>query len=888
MKRSAKVCWVGFVFSTLVIAAVTALTVYFTLFRKPNQPQSPPPDSPIPPDLGGKPKAGEKSGLFDHRSHAVPGGDYRVVDYEGVGKVQVELDGSRSHTHYFDEGPPVVIGNITEMYWFDQKTKKILGTGVRPKVTFTRGTHVVGLTVSDNTRDTHTDYARVFVQSPLFDGVYCYFYSDVDNVDKDIKAGPRPSYAKTASKLSFTSASDFPESFRDDSFAMRCTFVVPLKPNTKFNVKHAGGDVRLLVNDVRLALSPGTAGGSSGVYSGEGGDEIHGQLIFLCEGSASSCSVTLTAEGVTDIKHDVSKVVPIIYKVEPATSTKDGGGKVKIHGIGLAYHVKVKFGDKLLSPKEVDENGNSMDVVVPAVTSERRVDITARNRNGDSGSLNFQYSKDGKLPIKFKETKIAVDGVNLISGIKYGPDHRFYATALNGFVYSFALNSALKVQGKVCRSPSIGLNRVALGLAFNYASPKVRLYVSTSILEWKIQSRLHGPYAWANGEITVLEPNTNGHCLDKVGKPIITGLPVSNHDHGVNGLVFDDNGRLHIQVGGFTNAGHNVEDSRLGGIDENPLSGASLVADVNKPNFDGKVTYSSDDPGSARQKGGKDVKVFSSGWRNSFGINIHTNGFLYATDNGASKGFGEMSISCTEHRPLPGNQNLRDKLSKVIKGKYCGHPNRNRGRDDTKQCKFIGSSDRTGVPGYQPPVATFESSTNGVVEYTASTFAGQLKGNLMLSKFATDQSPGKIFRVQLNSAGDLAEPPDALWEASGVSIEMTPWGDLLSPRVYRKEIVVIRPDSIQTGSQTFISVMPNRGSTRGGNLVRVTGYNIGASPVALFAGKPCTEVTEATSRQFFCKTPPGAAGNGVKVIISSSSGKTVPVGDGIDFKYMYV
>lgn len=884
MKRSAKVCWVGFVFSTITVAVITALAVYFTVFRKSDSGITPPED--LRPAIGspGKQTADEKSGLFDHRSHAVPAGDYEVVDYGGTGSVDVKLDGRRSHTHYFDEGPPVVIGKIVSMVWFDNETHSVLGQGVTPTINFKLGTTVVGLTVADNTRDTHTDYTRVIVKSPVFDGAYCYYYS-TSSIDDDIKLGTRPEYAAITKGINFDSISKFPDAYRNRKFSMRCHFVASIEANTEISVMHTG-PAKLKIEDDFLPFTT-IDGESVATYTGAKG-EIYGELIYTCQ-SPGNCALSVT-DGVDDLLHDVSKIVPIIRSIDPPTSTKEGGGKVKIQGIGLENQLKVRFGSTDVSPKVVDDDGRWMIVVVPSVSSEKRVSITVRNNNGESNKLSFEYSRDGKLPIKFKETDLTLKGseftIELLSGIKYGSDHKFYATALNGFVYSFEVNENLQLKEEPCRSPSMGLNRVLLGLAFNYASKSTQVFVSSSILEWKIQGRLTGPFAWANGNILVLEPNTNGNCLDKVGDPIITGLPVSNHDHGVNGLVFDDDGNLHIQVGGFTNAGHNREDSRLGGIDENPLSGASLIAYVNKPNFDGKVTYSTGNPGQARQITGKDVQVFSPGWRNSFGINIHSNGFIYATDNGASVGFGDMSLSCTKHKELPGNQNLVDKLGKVIKDRYAGHPNRNRGRLDPRQCKFIGVLDK-GDNGYLPPVATLESSTNGVLEYTANTFGGQLKGDVMLSKFSTDQSPGKVFRVQLNAQGNLAESPETLWEASGVSIEMSPWGDLLMPRVYRKKMVVIRPDTLRTNIQELISVMPPRGSVTGGNKVRITGHNIGPNPVAMFSGKKCTDVSDATSSGFFCIVPPGTPGTGVQVDIVSSSGRTRPT-QGVDYKYMNI
>ena len=46
-------------------------------------------------------------------------------------------------------------------------------------------------------------------------------------------------------------------------------------------------------------------------------------------------------------------------------------------------------------------------------------------------------------------------------------------------------------------------------------------------------------------------------------------------------------------------------------------------------------------------------------------------------------------------------------------------------------------------------LATFGSSTNGIAEYTASNFAGELQGDLVLASFS-----GNLERIQLNAAGD--------------------------------------------------------------------------------------------------------------------------------------
>ncbi len=82
---------------------------------------------------------------------------------------------------------------------------------------------------------------------------------------------------------------------------------------------------------------------------------------------------------------------------------------------------------------------------------------------------------------------------------------------------------------------------------------------------------------------------------------IITGLPVSDHDHAVNGLEFTDDGNLMIQVGGNTNAGVPGPISSREDLDEGYFSAATLIA------------------------------YLSTGERNSYDICLHSNGNLYAT-----------------------------------------------------------------------------------------------------------------------------------------------------------------------------------------------------------------------------------------------------------------
>lgn len=103
---------------------------------------------------------------------------------------------------------------------------------------------------------------------------------------------------------------------------------------------------------------------------------------------------------------------------------------------------------------------------------------------------------------------------------------------------------------------------------------------------------------------------------------MVSGLPVSNHDHGVNSLVWDSDGNLYAQIGGTTNAGYSTPDDLVGGVPESVLSAATVLIHVRAPGFDGKVTYDLyTDPGTAKKTSpDKFVEGFGFGFRNSYGF----------------------------------------------------------------------------------------------------------------------------------------------------------------------------------------------------------------------------------------------------------------------------
>jgi len=69
------------------------------------------------------------------------------------------------------------------------------------------------------------------------------------------------------------------------------------------------------------------------------------------------------------------------------------------------------------------------------------------------------------------------------------------------------------------------------------------------------------------------------------------------------------------------------------------------VAYLSDPDFNGFIEYDAPEDGVPLTTG---VEVFASGQRNPFGICLHSNGYLYGTDNGPNFGYGRMKQECAD------------------------------------------------------------------------------------------------------------------------------------------------------------------------------------------------------------------------------------------------
>ena len=456
--------------------------------------------------------------------------------------------------------------------------------------------------------------------------------------------------------------------------------------------------------------------------------------------------------------------------------------------------------------------------------------------------LSVKINDDDVVPIKFTQKTIATDidpspYVGATVGA-WGPDGRLYVGSYNGTIKVFSFDDDYNlIETEVIDTLEGESNPSILGIAFNPfdSSDNPQIYVSHSQLYANgggaFPETELSPYS---GQISVLSgPNFSN--LD----PLITGLPVSNHDHGVNDIIFDNKGDLYVAIGGNTNAG--ITNAKIGGIPESPFSAAILKAEITKPDFNGTIEYSlpddfeppaglTFDPATSQVFGdiasvvpGVDVSVYASGFRNALSLLLTTDDLIYTVENGANASFGDVSTSATTQEPFQ-DQKHNDELNLVVENGYYGFPNRNRGLTDDRQNKYYAPFESS-QDGYTAPlVDNLVSSSNGLDEYRANSFGGQLKGDLIIQKINV-----KVSAFSLSEDGSQVVSQQILDNvADGLDIFTAPRGAIVGVDFWDDKVSVALPDDASIGEDpTAVDIFPWRAPATGGNLFIIGGHNFG-------------------------------------------------------------
>lgn len=433
---------------------------------------------------------------------------------------------------------------------------------------------------------------------------------------------------------------------------------------------------------------------------------------------------------------------------------------------------------------------------------------------------------DELVTVDFNMSTLASGITNPVTGA-IGPDGRLYAATQSGEIRAYTLDGDNQVTDTQVISTIANLNEFTtiLGIAFD---PFEEVGVGEDPTIYVTRSSLYDGTEEYGSRVSTLSGVNFTTVTD-----IVTGLPVSGFDHGVNGIQFDGQGNLLIAIGGNTNTG--VFDGVYGSqAPESPLTSAILRAPIHDPNYNGDIQYEFIDPSDPDllslaaeendpnpdpndQRYGEFVQVvdvpgevevdtFAVGLRNPYDLVYTTEGYVFSTDNGP-------------------NGIAADELNYIPEGAFLGHPSIPRGKLDPRQTLENAVYD-VDVPSnefYTAPLTALASSTNGIDEYRAETFGGQLRGQLIAQKWN-----GQVYFFQRTEDGQGLENTNVRTDvADGLDILTGPGGVIFGIDRNQNRITIAEPNDPTATETKAYDIFPWRAPAVGGNLFTIGGYEFG-------------------------------------------------------------
>lgn len=771
---------------------------------------------------------GASDGVTLHPVIVVPA---TTVDVDANGSEAVFLKGSDSHTH--EPGRKLVA-------WEWSEGGTVFATTADTTKTFSVGSHTVQLKITDDAtppKSASTTATFSVVVNNSVPGVLALYYettspeSLLDSVPTTANYGQVIPTFNVAAENNTLAGTPY-----TGQVMVRMNATVQIATSGQYTFQATGGTARRLFVNGASATGPITlAAGSYPVEARFAVTSLADIPLAVTYASGSGAQTQIPSSA---ISHDETKLAPVINTM-PSSGSSAGGEQVKITGLGFfpASQVVVNWGSQQLTGSSLSVTQNTISLTSPPGSGT--VNITVQTPNGTSDTEKYTYTSNSAVGF----TKSDLATLNEPTQAEWGPDGRLYVGSTDGTItaYTFDDNYAIKAVQTISTLKTLS-NHAILGLAFNPydAAGQVRIFVAHGQIYANGGGCFTGPAPYT-GQVSVL----TGPSFSTVS-PLITNLPVSNHDHAVNGMQFDNNGDLLIANGGNTNAG--VKDCALGDLPESPLSAGILRARLSGQ-FSGQINYVETATGNVNNdqvfgdrvdvKAGITVEPFAFGLRNPWDLVVATNGFIYGTFNGPNAGFGAASTSATTQTTSPDDP---DGFVLIEKWNYYGHPNRNRGRYDDRQNVWRGSTG-SNIPGvFTQRLATVDPSTNGITEYRSNTFGGVLRGHFFAQKWNS-----VTYDIAVSSDGKSVTSKGVLpTSLNTLDVTAGPGGALLGTDYSNNKLVIQKAND--NSAVALFDIFPWRAPKSGGQSFVIGGKGFSGGSTVKIGGVQATITSVSPTR----------------------------------------
>ena len=774
--------------------------------------------------------------------------ELHATDYDNDDLALISLDGRGSHTHEIGH-------DLTNFTW--SIGAQVVGTDQTLDIDLEPGTHTVTLTIEDDNAPARqlSDSVNVSVYRPQAVGGALTYYS----VRADPQSGPQVGliheYAEVLENMSIeANGNEIGTTGLTENVRVQMEASIHVQKYLSYEFKVEGG------TRGRIRVDGNLANGPMMMYPGfhrleadfliQDVADLPAQVLMSIEGAPFSLIPSQL------LSHDQQDLRPHLNPFNNVGSSF-GGNTIELEGIGFFRddEVMVHWGNDTFMAPTLTVTPEKITFVSPPGSGT--IPVSVETPNGISNLRTFTYNAD-VAPVIFN-TQVLIAQDDPTQGA-FGPDGRLYVASLDGNIYAYTLDENYNITATQHITAMTALsNHEIIGLAFSPFDPPspVRLYVSHAELFANGGDCFVGTSDY-NGGVSYLD----GPNFDTV-VPIVTGLPVSNHDHSINGLDFDMEGNLLLSVGSQTNAG--VPACPSGGLPESPLSASILKFPIYEPGFNGTIEYVETVGGLPNNDqvfgdivdvvDGVDAEIYLTGLRNTFELCLTTKGIFYGADNGPNEGFGAASTSATTETDDPWEA---DEILALLPGHYYGHPNRNRGRTDARQNVYHAPTDSHEPGSYRGPIHTENASINGMAQYRAMTFGGDMYNDLIYQKWNA-----KFYRGTLSADGlSMLNTSSIATGPSGLDVIHGPGGVVVGLDYSDDDITISTPIDAAAVGLTGYDIFPWRALPNGAVPFVIGGANFGSlADMKVTIGTEEAVLTSATSKRLEGFIPASAKSN---------------------------